>query len=428
MRIPEFSLNNNCSKPLARTFQFTGLLICFLLVADTGRTQIQKIYLHPKTVAKEKQTKFVDSIRFIPLEIPHGTELSPNYNVNVTQKHILLIDYVSKKLLVFSKNGKFIKDIRYKRFGENFYPSYKELTNEVIFFGHNKNYALTPKDLVQIKLDWNNPHNKKYFKKFTVDLDDPDFNVKKDIPDEKDIVQVVHLYDDYYVQGQISVSPLYSDTADHEFKIYKNNELVKSYFPYNRVSEPRFLYTQENIGLNRTDKQDVQFISRPFCDTIYKMIGDSIFPAFHLVLPLENILPASFYTKPFKNKTERENFYRNNGWVLRQVYGFSESPKFISFMVSYLSNYESYIYEKATNVTYKTKNIKPDSSQYNLELFSNFGTTRDGDKFYKTQKASDLFTFFEQNKNVPVPNELKDFIANKPEGTTPVIVEYKLKK
>lgn len=181
------------------------------------------------------------------------------------------------------------------------------------------------------------------------------------------------------------------------------------------------------MSLNKTDTAYSHIITRPFCDTIYKLIKDSLFAAYKLLLPLENTLPASFYTKPFKNKTERENFYRNNGWMMRQVYSFYESPRFIFFTIGYLSNFDSYIYEKQTDVTYKTKNIKPDSSHYNLHLLPTFGLMREGDKFYKPQKAADLLAFFDQYKNVPIPKELEEFIKSKPSATSPVIVEFKLK-
>src|SRR6185436_8117100 len=168
---------------------------------------------------------------------------------------------------------------------------------------------------------------------------------------------------------------------------YKNSQLVKGFFPYNHINETRFLYTEESVSVNSTQVPTIHFVTRPFCDTIYKMRNDSLLPAFQLVLPLENSLPSSFFTKPFKNKTERDNFRRNNGWMLRQVYNFYETPRLIYFSVGYLSNYESYIYQKQNNITYKIKNIKPDSSQYNLHLLGDYGLSRKGDRFYISQKA-----------------------------------------
>jgi len=87
----------------------------------------------------------------------------------------------------------------------------------------------------------------------------------------------------------------------------------------------------------------------------------------------------------------------------------------------------AYIYQKQTNITYKVKNIKADSSQYNLPVLANFGISRKGDRFYKPQKAGDLLTFFEKNKSIPVPKELEDFLKSNPPAASPVIVEFKLK-
>ncbi|MEO6916156.1 MAG: hypothetical protein ABI151_11270, partial [Chitinophagaceae bacterium] len=127
------------------------------------------------------------------------------------------------------------------------------------------------------------------------------------------------------------------------------------------------------------------------------------------------------------NKTERENFRRNNGWVFRQVHNFYETSGLFYFNVSYQSNYEWYIYQKKGNITYKTRSIKADSSQYNLQLLAEINIVRNEGKFYKLQKAGDLVTFFDQNKNVPVPKELEEFLKRKPHETAPVVVEFKLK-
>jgi hypothetical protein len=410
----------------ARLFYFPLGLYC-LLIPTFAQSQLQKIYLHPKSAGSEKQSKFVDSIRIIPLEIKEEIELSAYNSIEVTKNYFLIKDPVGKRILLYSKNGNFIKKIDYKKLGEAFYPVYNESRDQIVFFGNNKNYTLTSRDRIKIMLDWSNPRNKKYFKKYAIDLNDTSFTIKKDIPGKNDILRAYHYHDDFYWRGQITTSELYEDSLDYEFKIYKNNELVKGFFPYNHINETRFLYSEENVGVNSTDTPYIHVITRPYCDTIYKMINDSLFPACQLVLPLENSLPPSFFARPFKSKTERDNFKRNNGWMLRQVYNFYETSRFIYFAVGYLSNYESYIYQKQTNITYKIKNIKADSSQYNLQLLGDYGVSRKGDRFYKSQKAGDLLSFFAQNKNVQVPRELENFLQSNPHPTTPVIVEFKLR-
>lgn len=404
-----------------------ALIFILVLFSTTAHAQIQKIYLHPKAAAGGKQSLFVDSIRFVPLEVKDGIELGNYSNVQVTKKYFLITDYSNKILLLYSRSGSFVKKISFKKLGDSFYPRYSEPDNKIVFWGENKNYSLTTQDRLKISINWSDPRNKKYFKKYAIDLNDTLFAIHKDVPVENDIIHAYHFYDDFYWQGQINTSSLYKDSMDYEFKIYKHNHLVKSFFPYNHINEPRFLYANESTSFTKTDTPYIHFVTRAFGDTIYKMVKDSLFPCYQLVLPLENSLPPSFYNKPFKNKTERDNFNRNNGWMLHQVYSFYEAPKFIYFLVGYLSNFDAYVYDRKNNVTYKTKNVKPDSSQYNLQLLGSFNLEKDGDKFYKTQKASDLITFFEQNKNVTIPKELEQFLKSNPPATTPVIVEFKFK-
>ncbi|HYO22385.1 MAG TPA: 6-bladed beta-propeller [Flavisolibacter sp.] len=410
----------------------TSLLLYFLLISTNVHSQLQKIYLHPKAPGSEKQSQVVDSIRFIPLEIKEGVDVSGFNTVTVTANYFLIINYSASTILVYHKNGAFVNKISYKKLGQRFYPAYDEKTNHLVFFGANQNYSLTSKDQIQIMLDWNNPRNKKYFRKYAIDLADPEFSIQKSSPNENDILRANHCYDDYYWSGQITTSDLFKDSMDYELKIYKDNALVKAFFPYNRITEPKYIFTRASVSLNSTNNPDIHLVTRPFCDTIYRMVKNSMAPAYHLVLPMENSLPASFHTQPFKNKTERENFERNNGWMFRQVYSIYETPRLIFLSVGYLSNHETYLYQKQTNTTYKAKNIRTDSSQYNLALLADkdierYGLERKGDRFYKTQKAGDLLAFFEKNKSVAVPKELETFLNSKPNSNAPVIVEFKLK-
>jgi hypothetical protein len=268
-----------------------SFVLCFLVISVLAQAQLQKIFFHPKAAGTEKQTKFVDSIRIIPLEVHDGVELTNFNNVEVTSLYFLIKDYANKKIYFYAKDGSFIKQLSYKKLGDGFYPTYHEQENQLSFFGNNKNYSLTPKDRLKIQLDRNNPRNRKYFKKFIINLNDTSFTIKKAEPTENDIIEAFPLYADFYGQGEITTSELFNDSLDYEFKLYRNNNFIKGFFPYNHINETKFLFTEENITVNKTDIPFVQIISRPFCDTIYKMVRDSLFPAFQLVMPLENSIP-----------------------------------------------------------------------------------------------------------------------------------------
>ncbi len=399
----------------------------FLSVSNSVNSQLQKIYLNPQSNSNGKQSSFVDSIRFIPLETERKVILPEYFELEVTPQLFLVKDYTNGKLLIYSRQGSFLKEIDYKKKAENFYPVYQQQKNQVVFFGNNKNFLLNKRDNLVIRLNWKNPRNRKYFRKYIIDLSDTSFTVKKVAPGESDIMNAFSFYGDFYWQGQIETSSLYKDSLGYEIRIYKNSEPVKAFFPYNRINEPRFLYTQESSFYSKTDTSYIHTITRPFCDTIYKLVNDSLFPAYQLVLPLENSLPPTFFTKPFKNKTERENFNQNNGWLLHQVYNFYETTSSILLLVQYLNNLEFYIYQKNTNTTFKTKNIRPDSSQYNLQLLTDFNLIKSGNRFYKAFTVGRLVTYFDQNKGILPPKELEDFLKRKPDNATPVVVEFKLK-
>ena len=403
-------------------------LVVFGLFPFLSIAQLPKIFLQPKAPGNAKQSKFIDSIRFIPLEIKDDINLQVYTNVQVTDKYFMLTDYNQKYFLLYGKDGRFVKKVSFKKFGDGFYPSFREVSNDIVFLGKNKNYAITAKDQIEVRLDWNNPKNKKYFRKYRLSLNDTTFTIKKAVPDELDLIQAFSFHDDLYWQSNITTSPLYKTKEEYEINIYKNDKLVRQYFPYDPVNEPRFQFASENANFSRTTSPSTQFVFRPFCDTIYKMVNDSLFPAFHLVMPMENSLPPTFFTKPFKNKTERENFERNNGWMFNQIYSFYEAPDFYYLSVGFNSNYQDFVYEKQGNSTYKSKSVKADSSQYNLQLLTEFSVESKSGNFYKPVKAGDLLTFFDQNKNAVVPKELEEYLRRKPHAAAPVIVEFKFKE
>ncbi len=66
------------------------------------------------------------------------------------------------------------------------------------------------------------------------------------------------------------------------------------------------------------------------------------------------------------------------GGCFTMCMAFLKHPRFIYVFIGYLSNYESYIYQKQTNTTFKVKNIKSDSSQYNLKLLDEYGISQKG--------------------------------------------------
>ena len=403
------------------------LIGCFFIVNNTSAQQVEKIYINPKSPAIQKQTSFVDSLKFTPFESVAGISFDDYAIIGLTEKYILIVDYSAKILYIYTRAGIFLKKINYKSKISDLYPDYSAKTNEIVFFGNNSNYTLTSKDRVKIQLDWSNKHNLKYFKKYVINLNDTAFAIKKSKPDKYDLINAYPFFANKYIQTDINTSPLYKDSTGYEVSIYENEQLANNYFPYNRVNEPKFLFTRESVSISSSDTPYISYLSRPFCDTIYKIKNDVLSPVYNLVFPVENSLPNTFFTNTLTSKTEKENFESNNGWAFHQVRDFFENSRLIYITISFFSHYVVFIYDKQTQTTYNATKIKADPKQYNLSLLTPNKIIRRGHKFYKILKVDLSISFFTQNPEVAVPKELSALINGKTDKNSSVLVEFTLK-
>ena len=83
-------------------------------------------------------------------------------------------------------------------------------------------------------------------------------------------------------------------------------------------------------------------------------------------------LRASSFSSGALYLAEKENFERNNGRLLRQIYGVYESARYAFFSIDFFNNSGHYIYDKKTNASYSLSKIKPDTVNYYLPLFISF--------------------------------------------------------
>ncbi|MBO9619084.1 MAG: hypothetical protein J7539_08630 [Niabella sp.] len=408
----------------------TTALALSLLLNCIVQGQVQKIYLNPKAAGGESQSKFIDSLRFISLQKPDNVNIDESDNLTIAKSYFIIVQYLKKKLLFYKKDGTFVKQVSYKKLGNgfvDFYPFYNEKGNQITFTGQNKNYTLTQKDNIKIELDPDNPKNRKYYKKYVIDLNDTSFTLKKSTPTTNDISGISYLFDDdYYSQNKITTSNLYKDSIDYELKLYKNSTLIKQYFPYNHIKEPRYLYTTNYVSAPKSDNPHQRFVTRPYNDTIYVLTKDSISPAYQIILPLENTLPPYFFTTPFKNKTERENFQRNNGWLLNQIYNWIETRSHILFIVGFQSNSGNYIYSKKNKTIYDIRKIKADSSSFGIKVFPDYNTIYEDSLFYTLFSADAIRRDFKPNAAKATPKALENIIKTK-SANEAVIAVFTLK-
>lgn len=407
-----------------------GFSLFFLILQCAGcfpalyAQQIQKIFVNPKNPAVLKQSAFIDSVMLVPFEPVDGLR-AETVEVRETKDYFMLFDFNLGCLYIFSKTGAFVKKINFKTTVGEAYPHYNRQTNQVVFFTTNGHYTLTARDKIKILLDWDNKRNLKYYNKYLIDLGDSSFPIKKTKPDKFDLVDGEPIFDHDFFQTQISTSPLFKDSVGYEVSVYRNGTLHKNYFPYNRVNEPAFLFYEEWVAVSEAAPNSA-YIARPYRDTIYRLENDSLYPVYQVVLPLENSIPSSYFSKPFKTRTDKENFGRNNGWMFHEIQAVYETPRFLLLSLTFFSHNESVIYDKLTHTAYNRSKVAADTTQYNLTLWP-YHSEQYASRFCHLTSRDYLAGFFREHPTVKMPEKIAGMLHDDAAKNTPVLIKFKLK-
>lgn len=391
------------------------------------KAQTQRLYLNPATAGAAPQSKFIEITRFIPLDAS-SEKISASSVLYITSAYWVVHDYMEKKILFLTKQGEFLKSIDIKKYGDASiqYDDKKEILK---FNIKNKNYTLLNKDLVKIRADYAKKGNQKYFKNYEIDLKDKNLRIKRTATDPYFIINARWFYEDYYYRSDLNIEPHAKDSTGYELQLLQQYQPVQSFFPFDKTGNPVFRYSNSQVNLSDTDTPYIKYASRPFNTTIYRLNKDSMTPVYEIVLPMENAMPARYVSNGFKSKADWDYFMNSNGAVFMSVNAVKEFNKFLFFGIRYMRNYESFLYDKSTAKFYKTKMIKADSSQYNIQLLQNGLGQYYNSYYYAVIPAQGIVDFYTKNKkaNIDWPAELETFLKAATKNSNPVIVEYKIK-
>lgn len=405
------------------------ILLCCLLPAGIVLAQPQKLYLNPATAGAAPQSRFIEITRFIPMDAGSG-KINPSVGLFITKKYWIVNDYMEKRIIFLNKQGKFLKSIDLKKYGDA--AIVYDSRNEVLKFNiKNKHYTLINKDLVKIRANYEKKSNQKYFRNYEINLEDESLSIKRTATDPYFIINARWFYNDYYYRSDLVIDPKAKDTTGYELQLMQHYKPVQSFFPFNKTGNPVFRYSaaSSQMYLADTDTPYIKYTSRPFNTTIYKLNKDSIKPIYEIILPLENALPQRYFSSGFKSKAEWDNFQNSNGAVFFTLSGIKDLDRYLFFGIKFMRNYESFLYEKSSAKFYKTKMIKADSSQYNIQLLQNGPGSYYDSRYYTVIPAQGLVDFYTKNKekNIVYPPELEAYLKTATKNSNPVIVEYKLK-
>ncbi|RYY46346.1 MAG: hypothetical protein EOO06_14720 [Chitinophagaceae bacterium] len=390
-----------------------------------------KLYLNPATAGAAPQSNFVEITSFIPVSSP-DQKIAGAVSIIPTANYLVLYDYNNKQLFFLSKEARFIKKLDIKKYGdaEIIYDNKKEVLK---FNLRNKHYILTNTDLEKIRAKPTLKANQKYFKNYEIDLKNSSLIIQKTATDPYFIGNANWFYDDYYYRSNLASAGNAKDTLGYELEILKENKPVRRYFPFNRKGKTVFQYAAANaemqLQLGSSDARGVAYTSRPFLPYIYRLDKDTILPLYEIVLPVEHVMPAERLKSGFSSKADWQTFQTKHAGVMRSLENISNTDKYLFFSISSMRNYESYVYDKSAAKFYKTKMIKADSTQFNIQLL-NWGLGKGSDKFYySVVPAKELVEFYKKNKgkSISYPAALEKYLLKADNDANPVIIQYKLK-
>lgn len=399
-----------------------ALLFCFTLLCSNAQ---EKIYFEPKFAAAAKQSQFINYNGAVVLETTPQSKFDKYSRIIATKNYFVVCDYSAKKMLLFDKTGRFVNKIKNKLDFNRL--NYNEEKDRLEVVNINKMFRLTPKDNAQIQEDYTNPKNRKYYLKYYIDFSDTiNFTVHKQKISSADILNPVAYTDGKHIVNQILVDKNFASEQDYELKIFKGDSLLKQYFPYKKKNDSRYIFDGGTVAVTYGGNNNAKWITHPYDYTVYSLQNDSLYKVYDFILPLERAVPGDFFTRDFQNKTEKDNYLRQNRKLIKQLYMYNLSSRYLSFAMQSMQ-YErlQFIYDTKTKTFYSSDKITADSATYYLPITKNQSFS-DGAAMYARIYADEALKIFEDHKkdNVVYPPQLEAYLKNATADSNPVLINF----
>src|SRR5690606_7632292 len=164
---------------------------------------------------------------------------------------------------------------------------------------------------------------------------------------------------------------------------------------------------------------------------IYRLTGDSTSLLYTLILPLENSLPQTFFTQPFRSKNDLDQYRTENGsfvWEIEKVF---QLDQYLLFSLDYNRSprEKHFLFDESTNRFYATAKISADSSNAFLPLLQGSIQYCDDSYLYSSTSSSSMFQSKERNqaKALQYQPAVKQYFEKGNPTDNPVIIQLKLK-
>ncbi|MBP6688177.1 MAG: 6-bladed beta-propeller [Lacibacter sp.] len=397
---------------------FAALLLLNTYIA-AGQSP-QTLYFDPSSTIGAPVSRIFESVTYIPLQTTKQSLFGQISRLIVTKEYFIVFDYDTQGLYFFDRSGKFIKkykDDKYTIANMQFI----EKENALYLLQINKNFRPTEQERDELARNPVSKSSTKYGRSVLYALND--------VIDEQ-ITEIEGFY--IYMTNPFYISPnqwAYSivlqdkdakDSIDYELKISDGSKVIKSYFPYTKRNSS-YLADPGNIEFFKTGVANNTFFTRPYNYSIYKLTPDSINLLYNFVLPFENTVPKTFFTKEFSSRNELQDYKQANPSYVWKLNGVVPFNNYLFFSLDYQKRDRRFLLDKNGNRFYNINRISPDSTNAYLPvmgwsiqyydkaaLYSSVSSnamfqSRDAEKHKNPVYTALLNTYFEKSKSTSNP-------------------------
>jgi hypothetical protein len=232
----------------------------------------------------------------------------------------------------------------------------------------------------------------------------------------------------------------YPDSTAYQLNVYKNQQLYKSWFPYNTKKSIAMCGTYVNFGRGNVLKSQTDgnwYYNRPVDYSIYRLTPDTLIPVWKFIFPQQNTIPESVYNDTVSSQSELEKqLGANPSWIvdLEKIHLFNNLIVFKTYHVNYFSS-RDFIYSFKSGSLIGMDRITPDSKTSYLPFlplypFDDSFLAQEGDYLYSKVSSLALFAAKEKtiDKNPSYPPVLENYFKTETRKSNPVIVQLKPKE
>lgn len=413
--------------------------LSFILYSVISIAQPTTIRIDPASASSGTASQLFEEINYIPLETTKESLFGDIGTLTVTDKYFIIMDDANTVLL-FDKTGKFHIKISDKKLSIKNVKFLKDENRLLVYLLNEK--VVTP-EIIEILRKNPAEFLKLISKLITARFYDLEGNaLAEPVPDSYTSIEI--LSSDILYPGT-NASTLYMadkslpDSTAYQLNIYKNNQLYKSWFPYNTKKDIFRCGVVNGGGIYKTNTDSAFYYTQPFDYSIYKFTADTLFPVWKFIFPMQNTVPKSMFDDSTSTKEEFKAILKKNPALITTLDNIHLMNNLLFFKVDdnqiNFDKSNSFIYNLKSGSLISASKSTPDKENGYLPFFGNNFSYQNfmaqgGSYLYTSVSSLEMFQAKEatQDKKPAYSPVMENYFKTESRKSNPVIVQLKPKE